>query len=254
MNYRFLLIAIIYISGLPLGLINFEVAGNNIFYMFNMILAAVLCIILVKALYPEWRFGFQLKGLADGFLKYGWTGLVGVALILINTYYAFRPFTKTPAIDTILIWGIIYCFLVALIEELLLRGVLLNTLLKGFESRRQYTIIAIWVSSIFFGLRHIPGMLQYNAELIIMKFAWTMGLGIYLACIYVLTDSLWIVITFHYAFDLSSLIFYYHSNSQDYYSNPLENVIIFWILAAIGLVYFTKRNHLLEHKNNMTLS
>jgi membrane protease YdiL (CAAX protease family) len=249
-----LLIAIIYVSGLPLALINYKVAGNNIFYILNMILATVLCIILVKALYPEWRFGFQLKGLVDGLLKYGWTGLVGIALILINTYYAFRPFVKTPAIGTFLIWGIIYCFFVAFIEELLLRGVLLNTLLKGLESHKQGSIIAILVSSIFFGLGHIPGMLQYNTGLIIMKFAWTIALGIYFACVYVLSDSLWTVITLHWAVDMSSLIFYYHSNSQNVYANPLEDLIIFYILAAIGLAYFTKRIHLIEHKNNVKLS
>lgn len=249
-----LLIGIIYVFGLPLGLFNYDVAGNNIFYMFNMILASAICIILVKALYPGWRFGFQLKGFVDGLSKYGWTGFVGAALILICSYYAFRPFVKTPTVGVILIWVIIYCFLVALIEELLLRGLLLNTLLKGFQCHKQGIIMAILVSNIFFGLGHIPGMLQYSIGLIIAKLAWTIGLGIYLACVYVLTDSLWTVITIHWVVDVSGSIFYYFSSSQNPYANALGALIIFWMLAVIGLVHLAKKNHLKECKNNIKLS
>lgn len=244
-----LLIAVIYVTGLPLGLFHYEVAGLDIFYMFNMVAASVLCIILVKTLYPAWRFGFQLKSFMDGLLKYGWTGIVGVALILINTYYAFGPFVKTPTISTVLLWGI-YCFLVAVIEEVLLRGVLLNIILKGLESHKQGMMIAIWVSSLFFGLGHIPGMLQFDAGLIMMKFVWTIGLGIYLACIYLLTDSLWTVIILHFFVDMSSLIFYLSSSSQNYYSNPIENIMIFWLLAVIGLIYVANSSRLKEQTNN----
>jgi hypothetical protein len=66
-----LLISIMYITNLPLALVYYEVAGNNIFVIFNMIVTSLLCIILVKALYPKWIFGFQCKGLAGSLLKYG---------------------------------------------------------------------------------------------------------------------------------------------------------------------------------------
>lgn len=249
-----LFISIIYVTGLPLGLINYNVAGNNIFYLLNIILASALCIIIVKALYPEWIFGFRLKSCVDGLLKYWWTGLASVTSILISSYYAFRPLDKTPAAGTIIIWVVINCFLVAFIEELFVRGVLLKALLTGFKSYKHGIIITVFVSSILFGLGHIYGMLQYEAGLMIMKLGWTIGIGIFLACIYVLTDSLWIVIILHWVSNMSAEILYYYSSSNDMFANALGSLIICLMLAVIGLVYLAKRKHLIEHKNSMKLS
>ena len=57
-----LLVSAIYVTGLPLRLIQFEVASNNIFYMFNIVLASVLCLVSMKTLYAKWKFGFQFNG------------------------------------------------------------------------------------------------------------------------------------------------------------------------------------------------
>ena len=65
-----------------------------------------------------------------------WT-IIGVVLLLITSYYAYRPLDKIPVKGTILIWVVIYYFFVALIEEVFNRGLLLNTLLKGFERNKD---------------------------------------------------------------------------------------------------------------------
>lgn len=251
-----LFIAFIYITGLPLVLINYEVAGNNIFYIFNMILSSALCIILVKTLYPEWRFGFQLKGLMDSLLKYGWSGIIGVVLLLITCYHAYSPLNKTPIKGAILIWVVIYYFFVAFIEELFIRGVLLNTLLKGFERYNLGIIIAILLSSILFALGHIPGMLQYTLGAMIGKVALALGLGIFLGCVYVCTNkNLLTVIILHWLLDMSSAIFTYYSSYGDLFANIFERVLVCLVLAVIGLIFYFRKNELdKKYENNMRLS
>lgn len=250
-----LLIAFMYITGLPFVLINYEVAGNNIFYIFNIILASALCIILIKALYPEWRLGFQLNGLMNSLKEYGWVGLIGVAWLLITSYYAYRPLNKIPVKGTILIWVVIYYFFVALIEELFNRGVLLNALLKGFERYKQGVIIAIFLSSIIFALGHMPGMFQDTLEAMIGKIILAFGLGIFFGCIYICTNkNLLIVILLHWMLDMSAAVFYYYSSSGNMFANVFERVLICLILAVIGLVCIAKKNHYAQNKNNITLS
>lgn len=251
-----LFIAFIYITGLPLGLINYEVAGNNIFFIFNMILASVLCIIFVKALYPEWKFGFQSKGLMDNLFRYGWSGLIGVVLLLITSYHAYSPLNKTPVKGAILIWVVIYYLFVALIEELFIRGILLNTLLKGFEKYKRGIVIAILLSSILFALGHIPGMLQYTLEAMIGKVVLAFCLGIFLGCVYVCTnENLLLVIILHWLLDMSSAIFIYYSSSGDLFANIFERVLICLALAVIGLVFISKRISLIKkYEKNMSSS
>lgn len=246
-----LLISIMYITSLPLVLLNYQVAGNNLFAILNMILASALCIILVKALYPKWFFGFHRKGLASSLLKYGWTGLIGAALLLITCYYAYRPLDKTPEKGTILVWIVLYYFFVALIEELFNRGVLLNTLLKGFERYKHGVISSIFLSSIIFALGHIPGMLQDTLGAMVGKVVLAFGLGIFFGCIYMCTSkNILTVIILHWLLDMSSAIFIPYSSSGNMFANVFERVLVCLILAVIGLVFIANRFRFIEYKKS----
>ena len=59
----------------------------------------------------------------------------------------------------VLIEGIIYYIGVAIVEELYVRGLLLNLIEKLCHNKRNKEIIAIILSSIIFGLGHIFGVL-----------------------------------------------------------------------------------------------
>jgi membrane protease YdiL (CAAX protease family) len=162
---------------------------------------------------------------------------------------------KIPAKGNVLIWVVIYYFFVALIEELFNRGVLLNTLLKGFERYKQGVIIGIFLSSIIFALGHIPGMLQYTLGAMVGKVVLAFGLGIFFGCIYVCTNkNILTVIILHWLFDMSSAIFISYSSSGDMFANVFERVVVSLILAVIGLICIAKRFRYIEYKNYIKMS
>ncbi|MBN2655514.1 MAG: CPBP family intramembrane metalloprotease [Spirochaetales bacterium] len=231
-------ISAMYVTGLPLSLFQYEVAGNNIFYLINIIVASAACLAIMKAFLPRWTFGFSLiEGLA-GLKKYGWTGLIGIILISVTSYLKFGPLSEAPDPGVIHIWVTLYYFLVAFIEELFVRGVLQQTLITIMNYRKKGIFMAIITSSVIFGLGHIPGMLQYEASLIVMKLLWTIFLGIYLGTMYYLSGSLWTVIIIHWALDLAAGIFFYYSDSGDMFANSTGSLAACGILAITGLVIF----------------
>ena len=69
----------------------------------------------------------------------------------IAFYIGLRPFNYNPTILKVLIEGIIYYIGVAIIEELYVRGLLLNLIEKLGYKKRNNTIMAIILSSVIFG-------------------------------------------------------------------------------------------------------
>ena len=111
-------------------------------------------------------------------------------------------------------------------EEIINRGVILNTLKRSFSAR-----ISIIISGIIFVLIHIPAggiVLAIGAAI----------MGVILAIIYEKTDSLWVAITAHAVANLPDFIFY----SSPEISNMLRITIALLSLAtsAILLIIWLK--------------
>ena len=71
-----------------------------------------------------------------GLKKYGIIGIIATIIIGIAFYIGLNPFDYNPTIAKILVEGIIYYIGVALVEELYVRGLLLNLIEKYFIKTR----------------------------------------------------------------------------------------------------------------------
>jgi membrane protease YdiL (CAAX protease family) len=226
----------LYMSGMPLGLLKYNIAGNNIFYIANMIFAGIFCIAIIKTLYGGWVFGLNLYKINDSLFRYGWPLILGSLFILIGSYFILRPLNNTPEKGSILIWVVIYYFFVAFVEETFIRGVFFKTLLKWFEIKNNKVIMAIIVSSLIFGLGHIPGMLQQSIQIILIRLTGVIALGIFFGCVYIHSGNLLSVIILHWIINISASILFYYSHSKNLFANVELCMVISIILAIWGIV------------------
>lgn len=233
-----ILLAFMDISGLPSALfLNIKISDITPFYwtlMLNFIIIGAIAFLTLKYLCPDWKLGFNKNG-----LKNGSVGIVVGAISGIAFYIGLKPFNSHPTIWKVLIEGIIYYIGVAIVEELYVRGLLLNLIEKLCCKRKNNTIIAIILSSVIFGLGHIFGVLGQPILIIITKVIWTIAMGMYFGTIYKKTNNLWLPIILHFIIDVCALPYCFTSITT-YPNISLYIILPTYILLGIYSLYIMK--------------
>jgi len=238
-----IVLAFMDITGLPSSLfINIEFMDVTPFYwtlMFNFIIISMIAFLILKQFCPNWKLGLNKKQLNKGLKKYGRIGIIVGIISGIAFYIGLQPFNYSPSIFKVLIEGIIYYFGVAFIEELYVRGLLLNLIEKIFIKSKNKTIIAIIISSVVFGLGHIFGVIDQSMLIIITKVIWTIAMGIYFGTIYKKTDNLWLPIILHFIIDICALP-YCFTTMKGYPNISLYIILPTYIVLGIYSLYVAK--------------
>ena len=238
-----ILLAFMDISGLPSALfLNIKISDITPFYwtlMLNFIIIGAIAFLILKYLCPDWKLGFNKNGLKNGFKKYGTVGIVVGVISGIAFYIGLKPFNSHPTIWKVLIEGIIYYIGVAIVEELYVRGLLLNLIEKLCCKRKNNTIIAIILSSVIFGLGHIFGVLGQPILIIITKVIWTIAMGMYFGTIYKKTNNLWLPIILHFIIDVCALPYCFTSITT-YPNISLYIILPTYILLGIYSLYIMR--------------
>lgn len=240
------------LSGLPSALfINISVADVEPFYftlMINFILIGIVAYAVLKKFCPHWKLGIHTEGLKDGLMKYGLAGFITLVITLISFCIGLRPFDQHPSIWKVLIEGFIYYIGVGIIEELYVRGLLLNGLEKLLGARKNATFWAIMIASLIFGLGHIFGTLGSPLIVIISKVVWTVALGIYYGAVYKRTGNLCIVMILHIVMDFCAVP-YCFSTQSTYPFVSLYIILPTYILLGIyGILIFRKEGDIKGNK------
>ena len=140
----------------------------------------------------------------------------------------------------VLIEGIIYYIGVAIVEELYVRGLLLNLIEKIFYKKKNNTMIAIILSAVIFGIGHIFGVLGQPILIIITKVIWTIAMGIYFGAIYKKTNNLWLPIILHFIINICALP-YCFTTITTYPNTSLYIILPTYILLGIYSLYIMKQ-------------
>lgn len=237
------LLAFMEISGLPSALfINIEVLDITPFYwtlMFNFIIILVIAFLTLNYFCSNWKLGLNEKNLKKGLNKYGIVGIIVGLITFIAFYIGLKPFNYSPTILKVLIEGIIYYIGVAIVEELYVRGLLLNLIEKICHKKKNDTLIAIIVSSVIFGLGYIFGVLGQPLLIIITKVVWTITMGIYFGTIYKKTNNLWLPIILHFIINVCALP-YCFTTITTYPNISLYIILPTYILLGIYSLYIMK--------------
>ena len=239
------LLAFMEISGMPCSLfMNIEVRDIEPIYwalMLNSVIIGIIAFLVLRCLCPSWKLGLGKKGLAAGFKKYGVVGVMVGIISGIAFYIGLQPFDYKPTIWKVLIEGIVYYFGVAIVEELYVRGLLLNFIEKLFITRKNKTAIAIISSSVIFGVGHVFGVLGQSILVIVAKVIWTIAMGVYFGVIYKKTENLWLPIILHFIIDICALPYCY-TTMQGYSDISLYIILPTYILLGVYSLYAMKRN------------
>ena len=239
-----ILLAFMEISGLPSGLfINIRLLDIEPFYwtlMFNFIVMILMTYIVLKFLCPHWTLGLNQHGLIDGLKRYGIAGIITGILSGVAFYVGLKPFDYHPTIWKVLIEGIVYYIGVAIVEELYIRGLLLNFIEQLYYQNRHHTEIAIILSSVIFGLGHIFSVLGQSVFIIITKIVWTIAMGIYFGVIYKKTNNLWLSIIIHFIIDICALP-YCFTTITTYPTISLYIILPTYFLLGIYSLYIMKK-------------
>ena len=239
------LLAFMDISGMPCSLfMNIEVWDIEPIYwalMLNFVIIGIIAFFTLRYLCPTWELGLRQKPFLDGFRKYGTIGVAVGIISGIAFFVGLQPFDYKPTIWKVLIEGIIYYFGVAFVEELYVRGLLLNLIEKMFTTRKNNTIIAIVSSSVIFGVGHIFGVLGQPILVIITKVIWTIAMGLYFGVIYKKTENLWLPIILHFIIDICALP-YCFTTMQGYADISLYIILPAYILLGVYSLCAMKSN------------
>ena len=134
-------------------------------------------------------FGFSAHGVGEGLRKYAMPGIIVGVLSFAAFFIGLYPFDYHPTIWKILIEGILYYVGVGIVEEFYVRGLFLNIVEALFQEKKHKTEIAIIVSSVAFGLGHIPGVIGMGMGVIAFKLISTIGMGFYFGITYKLSKT-----------------------------------------------------------------
>lgn len=113
--------------------------------MANFLLIGAVAFLYIKILCPEWKLCFSTIGLAGGLKKYGVIGTLVAIVGFVAFYVGLMPFDSHPSVAKVLVEGVIYYIGVATIEELYVRGFLLNFIEKICAKRKK----AHWLLSFY---------------------------------------------------------------------------------------------------------
>ena len=231
------------ISGLPCTLfLNIEIPDVAPFYwalMLNFALIVAIAFLVLRFFCPSWELGLQKNGFLSGFVRYGAVGIAVGLITAIAFCVGLLPFDYKPTVLKVLIEGIVYYFGVAFVEELYVRGLLLNLLEKMFTKRRRPTETAIIASSLVFGIGHIFGTLGQPLLVIVAKVMWTITMGFYFGMVYKKTNNLWLPVILHFLMDISALP-YCFSTMQGYADISLAIILPLYVLLGIYSLHFLK--------------
>jgi len=233
-------IAFMDISGLPGVLLKVNIADVDPYIiplLINFIIIGMLAIVVLKLFKVTYNFGLSVCGLREGLKSYAMPGIIAGVLSFVAFFIGLFPFDYRPTIWRILIEGVLYYIGVGIIEEFYVRGLFLNIVEAFADGKDNKTEIAIIVSSVVFGLGHIPGMLGMGIWVILFKVVSTIGMGFYFGIIYKKTGNLWVPIIMHSFIDICALP-YCFTQDMRYENVSLIILVITYVALAMYCISF----------------
>lgn len=240
------IIAFMDISGLPCGLFRIEFFDINSYIiplLMNFCLIGILTFLVLRITRVKFNFGFTKKGLKDGLKKYAVPGIIAAALSFTAFFVGLYPFDYSPSAWKILVEGILYYIGVGIVEEFYVRGLFLNIVEDFAQKSKNKTTIAIVVSSVVFGIGHIPGMIGMGVGVIAFKLISTIGMGLYFGTIYKKIGNIWLPIIMHTLIDVCALPYCFTQNMR--YENISLIILLVTYTALIvycGFVLLRKKS------------
>lgn len=245
-----ILIAFMDISGFPSILLKITMADIDAYIIpliINFILIGILSWFTLKRFHIHFSFGFTKNELHEGLKKYALAGIMAGIFSFAAFFIGLFPFDYKPTIWKILVEGVIYYIGVSIVEEFYVRGLFLNIIETLFSKSAHKTVIAVVISSVVFGLGHIPGIMGMGMGVLFFKVVSTIGMGLYFGTIYKKTTNIWIPIILHAFIDICAISYCFTTNMR------YENITIYIltiVYIALGIYSINSLKNIDRRKIN----
>ena len=182
--------------------------------------------------------GFKKKNLLNG-LKNGFPAIFAglYSLLLSFIYINHIGFSKPNIFNAGFM--VIWLFNTGLFEEIFMRGIILNILIRNSKKSKLLLII---ISSIIFGISHFYNFLNGFDYLIgtISQVLYTIVIGIFLSIIYINYNNIWSIIIIHVLFNIMGIVpFALFSSVGEFLELHSSTKVVFLdiFVASIFLMY-----------------
>jgi uncharacterized protein len=148
------------------------------------------------------RIKFHKKGLVEGFFL-GWLFLVvGVYNVVMFYLSSNKASLSFPGMEKIIYFTAIMLF-IGIFEEILCRGVILNSMLNQWGHTKAGIIKSVALSSLIFGVAHLINLAVYPNLIIrtASQIVFTSLHGFLFASVYLRCKNIWSVVLLHAVYD-----------------------------------------------------
>lgn len=168
------------------------------------IIITILCYVLILKLGLKDTAGFHKKGFTKGFILGIPFLVIGIgSVIFSNIGTDFSNLKHISIFNTVLFT--INMLFVGINEEIWMRGLILNSLIKKYEKSSIWKPIIL--SSLIFGLVHIPNIFFIEPMTLLVQVINAMCGGVLFAAIFIRSKNIYSVIVIHALTDWISLFF-----------------------------------------------
>lgn len=201
---------------------------------------------------------FHKEGIGIGILL-GWPFIADGVYGFVSSYTSLNKNSISfPSIEKIVYFTLVM-LLVGIFEEVLCRGIILNSMLNKWGSTKVGIIKSVLLSSLIFGLGHLVNLFSYSTPITTLtQVIYTFLNGILFASIYLRCKNIWAVAILHAVYDwlaLLSGIFHQVATPATQVDTSVASMLVTGILyipfALIG--FFLLRKVFLEDKSKSIL-
>ncbi|MBN2605623.1 MAG: CPBP family intramembrane metalloprotease [Bacilli bacterium] len=166
--------------------------------------------------------------------------LIPAFLVAINNFPFFAYLSGRTTIfesnRTITLF-LIFMGSLAVFEELVFRGVVLNLLRVYLPQTKKGLFIAIIFSSTLFSFMHILNLFS-GASIgnTMLQIGYTFLTGMMFAMIYILTKNIWISIMIHFIYNVGGLLFVFNGTIQNQWDTP--TIMVTFMLAVCTMIFY----------------
>jgi len=194
-------------------------------------------------------FGFRKKNILKGLILGSPAIFAGVYTLFISiAFINYIGFFEANYIMAVII--AIYIIGTGLFEELFLRGIILNILIKNCKINKLFSII---IAASIFGITHIVNLINRTEYItaIASQMSYTIVMGIFFSVIYLKYNNIWSIIIIHILFDFMGFIPFALYSSMEYFYMLHSIKIIAAIDLLIAIPYLLYSFYI--YKNNKTM-
>lgn len=247
--YRFPVISAIAITVLFLALSRIVgeiwIFGQGAISLFGYEAVHIIIPFLLVLLFGDVRV-YTKGGTLKTFVAGGYMALSQLFLFLMMLAMAFSDDQTKWRTPVGIAYGIVMLFGIGFREESIFRGIIVNNVARKYAKDRKGIFITAVFSGILFGFIHLTNILVgVDIFSVIIQSVAAMGIGFYLAAVYLRGGSLWALIIMHSLADAASLFFSTftldNGNAIDAMNSmSLINLTPFFIFTLLGTFLLRK--------------